>query len=237
MTQTDEFESLRGQVSSLRRQHRALLFLVALSLAMTLVASVLLLRRAPEPTVINDQRHLLARTVTIVDDAGRVRMQLGELADGRFGLIVRDRSDVARAGLVLDNAGSVSLTLWDERSRGMVGLGLNADRNSGIQFANPSGQGGAWMGVRPDGEPFMLFQDSTATDRVRIRVGADGGASLAVFGPERRGNVLLLASDIGPGLSMSDLIGGILVDLHVNERGVPYLKLEDRQGRIRLLSR
>jgi hypothetical protein len=113
-------ESLEGRIGHLERAAR-IHRLVPGALAIALLAGMALeLWRSRTA-------FLQTRQLSIVDDQGKVRVQLGSLGTEAYGLTLLDASGKARALLELQGDGSPGLVLVDRYGRALAELTVSAD--------------------------------------------------------------------------------------------------------------
>lgn len=102
-------------------------------------------------------RLVTADTFMLQDRAGRARVVITSLADGRTGV-----------------------AFLDEQGQPRAGLGFEATGQPGLAFLDEHGTPRAAFGLRVDGTPALSLFDQDGIARVELSVGADGAAQVTV---------------------------------------------------------
>ena len=149
-----------------------------------------------------------AGRLSIVDDSGRTRVELGPFANQAYGLSLSDRAGRARALLELQGDGTPRLS-----------------------FANPDGQSLAEMTVFQDA-PRMSLSNAEGVEFFSLSVEMDGSSRMSLLDQNGRSRVNLGASGDGsPGLVLVDRYGRALAELTVSA-DASRLVLQGRNGSV-----
>jgi hypothetical protein len=157
--------SVEDRIALLERAVRRTRWALALAvLGVALVAGIPLVRRPPPVP-----GELRARRLVIVDDAGRMRVQ-----------IAQDPRDSQR------RSRSVGLTVFDSTGAERGGLVTRDDGGVGFALDAPHGVGAAMperlsMAVEADGSADVMLLDNLTRAVTRLHSGGDGSGGLQLF--------------------------------------------------------
>jgi hypothetical protein len=162
----DDHNALAARVRSLERSLRNLR-LALFGAVIIAVAAAAGGRSEPQASTADTVR---ARHVAIVDDAGKVRIVLGQ-----------DPKDTQR------KSRSCGLTLYDASGAERFGVGTMDDGAVTMGFDAPAGVGAAMrdrigMGVEADGSAHIMLIDNQTLVPVRMVTDAKGGGGLELIG-------------------------------------------------------
>src|SRR6516225_975245 len=175
----DSLEKRIEQLERIARLHR--LIIAALLVAVCAGAAFLHWR--------NRSLDLRAGRLSIVDDSGRTRVELGPFANQAYGLSLSDRAGRARA-------------LFE----------LQGDGTPRLSFANPDGQSLAEVTVFQHA-PRMSFSNAEGVEFFSLSVEMDGSSRMSLLDQNGRSRVNLGASGDGsPGLVLVDRYGRALAE-------------------------
>jgi hypothetical protein len=104
---------------------------------------------------------LLARSITLVDDAGKMRALLGTGDDGNVFLNLYG-SDRACLTACIDGDGNPKLCFQNKKGNVVMSLGVSDDMGQGIQVADSEGRPVCFIFTPADGIPrIQLFQTTS----------------------------------------------------------------------------
>lgn len=167
-------------LESQRLKLRWLSRLTGVGLVVTLLALVVILRKASGNHDALTAGTLYAHEV-VLQDADRVtRGRLGLDEDGRVEFSLSDRDGRGRIRLTVLGDGSPGLTITDADARPRAVLGYLPDGTTSLVFANAEGISRAVVGLGPDGSTHALFADRTGVIRTLVGVDADGAPAMSV---------------------------------------------------------
>jgi len=194
-------ESLEDRIEHLERAGRIHRF-VSGALLIALLAGIALEHWRSRTT------SLQTRQLSIVDDQGRTRVQLGSFGSGAYGL-----------------------TLFDAAGKPRSLLELQGDDSPRLSFANPAGQSLAEITVFQDA-PRMSLANADGVEFFSLTVEMDGSSRMSLLDQNGRSRVNLGASGDGsPGLVLVDRYGRALAELTVSA-DASKLVLQGRNGNV-----
>ncbi|MGI8423491.1 MAG: hypothetical protein ACR2NO_05185 [Chloroflexota bacterium] len=123
-----------------------------------LVGAALARVTAPGPAAaqgVQIPRLVTAETFILQDRAGKSRVLITMLPDGRTGM-----------------------ALLDDQGRPRAGFGFEANGQPGLAFTDEQGKPRAAFGLRADGTPALTMFDADGVARIELGVGVDGTAQL-----------------------------------------------------------
>jgi hypothetical protein len=110
---------------------------------------------------------LEVRSLTVKDEAGRVRLKMSTSADGTPQLRLDDHAGNARATLAVAANGSPQLVLADVSGRTRVALRMDENGAGSLRFYSSAGKRLAYLDTQQD-EPCLVFFDSTGRCRAQL---------------------------------------------------------------------
>ena len=167
--------SVEDRIAALERSVRLTRWALAIAvLGFALAAGIPLVRRPP--AVLDEVR---ARRLVIVDEAGRVRVE-----------IAQDPRDTQR------RSRSVGLAVFDSTGTERGGLSTRDDGSVGFGLDAPHGVGAAMgerlsMAVEPDGSADVMLLDNLTRAVTRLHSDGDGKGGLQVFRWDMEGRKIL----------------------------------------------
>ena len=194
-------ESLEGRIERLERAGRIHRFVLGALLIAVLAGMALEHWRSRTTS-------LQTRQLSIVDDQGKARVQLGSFGAGAYGL-----------------------TLFDAPGKPRALLELQGDGSPRLSFANPAGQSLAEFTVFQDA-PRMSLANADGVEFFSLTVEMDGSSRMSLLDQNGRSRVNLGASGDGsPGLVLVDRYGRALAELTVSA-DASKLVLQGRNGSV-----
>lgn len=157
VSSTTDVAALLRRVEALSRKNRARDVVVGGVVVVAIIGGA-----GPESTV---PAVLQARSIQLVDDAGRTRAELSIDNDGSAGLFVRDEKGRVRATLTHDEKQS-ALFIWDEDGQIRVGVAQFAHGGGGVALHGPHGKGSTVLYHKRDGS--LTFYDKEGKISGRI---------------------------------------------------------------------
>lgn len=167
-------------LESQRLKLRWLSRLMGVGLVVTLLALVVILRKASGNHDALTAGKLFAQEIVLRDADGVTRGRLGLDHDGRVEFSLSDSDGRGRIRLTVLADGSPGLTITDADARPRAVLGYLPDGTTSLVFADSEGVSRAVLGLGPDGSTHALFADRTGVIRTVVGVGADGAPAMSV---------------------------------------------------------
>lgn len=160
-------DTLEGRIASLERENRRWRRGAVLVLAM--VGGLVVMGGSP-PSRVSDE--IRTRRMTIVDQAGAVRVELAAKPDGASGLVVYDQRGIPRATLVVRTAEDIisppgaTLELHSQEGSGGALLATTPDGRSALNLFDRAGESRAFLTVLPDSSSRLELSDQKGHKRV-----------------------------------------------------------------------
>ncbi|HME91428.1 MAG TPA: hypothetical protein VKE49_08385 [Myxococcaceae bacterium] len=185
MSTEESLEQLRRQVWQLRA-----LAIFNAAAALSAVLAAILLRG-------NDQE-VRARKFSLIDAAGKTRLEMSEFQKDRYGLAIVDSERRPRLALAIEPDGSprlsmaaasgqalAELTVFHEAPRlalanaagvDFFSLSLEMDGSSRLTLADQFGRPRAILGAGEDGSPSLVMADRNGRPRAELLVSAESSS-------------------------------------------------------------
>lgn len=141
------------------------------------------------------QDDLAARSLSLLDDTGSVRMELSVGERGDPQVVLRDAAGIDRAVLNLEDGGP-NLMLQDKSGEQRISVGLLPDGRPFLRLFDGERQVRAELSLGANGEPGLGLSDHNGSGGVWIHVGSDGNRGVELLDRQGRlrGELVLNAS-------------------------------------------
>ncbi len=152
------------------------------------------------------------------DPAGNTRLEMGVDPSGTPRLALMDELGQVRSEMAMRDDGSPTIVMTDSSESRRIAIGTSNDGAGqiilfGDNFVNENGDTvsvqRAMFGTFANGQPAILFSDTSETPRASLNMSADGAAQWRFFGPDGTTEraVLGVYTDGTPIIELADSTG------------------------------
>ncbi len=186
------------RIEKLEKQNLGLWILAGLGVLLAVAA---LGRAIARP----DAKEIRARRISLVDETGRTRVEMREVANGKYGVVLSDSHGQPRMAMEIQGdgtprlslAGSTGIALADllvfqgaprfslANGEGVdfFSLSLELDGSSRLELADRLGRPRAVLGAGHDGSPSLVMADRFGRTRAELGVSSESWSRLVLEGP------------------------------------------------------
>ena len=153
-----------------------------------------------------------AKRIVLVDEAGRVRIELDTTRDDNFPFF----------------------RLTDKGGHNRITLGMKPDESPGLNLYNKAGKRGATLAMLSDYSSILSFYDKDGIPTIVLTGEMDGSSGIVIATKGGKGLASLIVDSKGAlGLDISDKDGERRIWFGLAADGSPLLKLFDKDGQER----
>jgi len=148
---------------------------------------------------------------------------------GKFEVV--DKDGKVRAGLMVKDGESPTLSLFDKEGNDLVLMSLSSTGEAVLAFRDKGPKARLSLTLLKEGPRVDLWDTEGKNIRAALRTGADGAPLLELFNKytERRA-AFGIDKDDKPGLSFDDQTGKTRLTLGLEGEGVAFLRLLDKEN-------